>query len=136
MGWRKGLWQRARQGIPALLEVDALLQAQGVLAALPGAGSVPGVVGFRLAPGSCEALQQHGLGWLEPAQHGRGPLAGRVAQYRPWRSGAGALAEVGALGLPQDWPAYAAVFGCRSLEGRHWLLVLPARGQLWLGWQR
>ena len=35
MGWRQGLWQRARQGVPALLEVDALLQAHGVLAALP-----------------------------------------------------------------------------------------------------
>ncbi len=41
MGWRQGLRQRARQGIPALLEVDALLQAHGVLAALPGRGSPP-----------------------------------------------------------------------------------------------
>ena len=41
MGWRQGLRQRARQGIPALLEVDALLQAHGVLAALEGGKSGP-----------------------------------------------------------------------------------------------
>ena len=33
MGWRQSFRQRARQGIPALLEVDVLLQAHGVLAA-------------------------------------------------------------------------------------------------------
>ncbi|MCW5368237.1 hypothetical protein IGB01_36130, partial [Pseudomonas aeruginosa] len=54
MSWRQGLRQRARQGIPALLEVDALLQAHGVLAALPGARIAPGLVRFQLAAATCE----------------------------------------------------------------------------------
>lgn len=48
-----GLRQWARQGIPALLEVDALLQAHGVLAALPGARIAPGPVRSRLAEVAC-----------------------------------------------------------------------------------
>ncbi len=104
MGWRQGLRQRARQGIPALLEVDALLQAHGVLAALPGARIAPGLVRFQLAAVTCEGLQRKGL------------------------------SEIGIDGLPADWPAHAAVYGCSSVDQRHWLLLLPGRAQLWLGW--
>ncbi|RRU74494.1 hypothetical protein [Stenotrophomonas maltophilia] len=117
MSWRQGLRQRARQGIPALLEVDALLQAHGVLAAV-----------------TCEGLQGQGLAWLQGARQGRGALAGRVPRYRPWKAGAEALAEIGIGGLPEDWPAHAAVYGCSSIDRRHWLLLLPERAQLWLGW--
>ena len=134
MGWRQGLRQRARQGIPALLEVDALLQAHGVLAALPGARIAPGLVRFQLAAVTCEGLQGQGLAWLQGARQGRGALAGRVPRYRPWKAGAQALAEIGIGGLPGDWPAHAAVYGCSSIDRRHWLLLLPERAQLWLGW--
>ncbi|MGE6334247.1 hypothetical protein [Stenotrophomonas sp. NPDC077659] len=134
MGWRQGLRQRARQGIPALLEVDALLQAHGVLAALPGARIAPGLVRFQLAAVTCEGLQRQGLDWLVGAHHGRGALAGRVPRYRPWKAGAAALAEIGIDGLPLDWPAHAAVYGCSSVDRRHWLLLVPERAQLWLGW--
>ena len=44
------------------------------------------------------------------------------------------LAEIGIGGLPDDWPAHAAVYGCSSIDRRHWLLLLPERAQLWLGW--
>jgi hypothetical protein len=44
------------------------------------------------------------------------------------------LAEIGIGGLPDDWPAHAAVYGCSSVDRRHWLLLLPERAQLWLGW--
>ncbi len=79
MGWRQGLRQRARQGIPALLEVDALLQAHGVLAALPGARIAPGLVRFQLAAVTCEGLQGQGLRWLQGAP-------GKRARWRSWRS--------------------------------------------------
>jgi len=111
MGWRQGLQQRARQGIPALLEVDALLQAHGVLAALPGARIAPGLVRFQLAAITCEGLQRRGLDWLREARHGRGALAGKVTRYRPWKAGAGALSEIGIDGLPADWPEHAAQTG-------------------------
>ncbi|PSD22578.1 hypothetical protein C7E13_15410, partial [Stenotrophomonas maltophilia] len=64
----------------------------------------------------------------------RGAVAGRVPRYRPWKAGAEALAEIGIGGLPDDWPAHAAVYGCSSVDRRHWLLLLPERAQLWLGW--
>ena len=134
MGWRQGLRQRARQGIPALLEVDALLQAHGVLAALPGARIAPGLVRFQLAAVTCEGLQCKGLEWLAGARQGRGALGGRVPRYRPWKAGAAALSEIGIDGLPADWTAHAAVYGCSSVDQRHWLLLLPGRAQLWLGW--
>ncbi len=134
MGWRQGLRQRARQGIPALLEVDALLQAHGVLAALPGARIAPGLVRFQLAAVTCEGLQRKGLEWLAGARQGRGALGGRVPRYRPWKAGAAALLEIGIDGLPADWPAHVAVYGCSSVDQRHWLLLLPGRAQLWLGW--
>ena len=133
MGWRQGLRQRAQQGIPALLEVDALLQAHGVLAACRGADR-PGLVRFQLAAVTCEGLQGQGLRWLQGARQGRGVVAGRVPRYRPWKAGAEALAEIGIGGLPDDWPAHAAVYGCSSIDRRHWLLLLPERAQLWLGW--
>lgn len=134
MGWRQGLQQRARQGIPALLEVDALLQAHGVMAALPGARIAPGLVRFQLAAVTCAGLQRRGLDWLAGARQGRGALAGRVPRYRPWKAGAAALAEIGVEGLPEDWPTHAAVYACSSVDRRHWLLLLPERAQLWLGW--
>ncbi len=111
MSWRQGLRQRARQGIPALLEVDALLQAHGVLAALPGAWIAPGLGRFQRAALTCEGLQGKGLAWLQGARQGRGALAGRVPRYRPWKAGAEALAEIGIGGLPDDWPGPAAVYG-------------------------
>ncbi|KOO78317.1 hypothetical protein JY452_01525 [Stenotrophomonas maltophilia] len=129
MGWRQSFRQRARQGIPALLEVDALLQAHGVLAALPGARIAPGLVRFQLAAVTCEGLRGQGLAWLQGARQGRGALAGKVPRYRPWKAGADALAEIGIGGLPD-----AAVYGCSSFDRRHWLLLLPERAQLWLGW--
>ncbi|WP_343652218.1 hypothetical protein [Stenotrophomonas sp.] len=135
MGWRQGLRQRAQQGLPALLEVDALLQAHGVLAALPGARIAPGLVRFQLAAVSCEGLRQQGLAWLNNARQGRGALAGRVPRYRPWQAGAAALQAIGIDGLPADWPAHAAVYGCSSIDQQHWLLLLPDRAQLWLGWR-
>ncbi|AWH24736.1 hypothetical protein [Stenotrophomonas sp. YAU14D1_LEIMI4_1] len=135
MGWRQGLRQRAKQGIPALLEVDALLQAHGVLAALPGARIAPGLVRFQLAAVTCQGLQQQGLQWLASARHGRGALAGRVPRYRPWQAGAAALQAIGIDGLPADWPAHASVYGCSSIDQQHWLLLLPDRAQLWLGWR-
>ncbi|MCC7635024.1 hypothetical protein [Stenotrophomonas rhizophila] len=134
MGWRQKLRQRAGQGIPALLEVDALLQASGVLAALPGARIAPGLVRFTLARRSCEGVQRQGLDWLSGARQGRGAVAGRVPRYRAWKAGSAALAEIGIDGLPADWPAHAPVFGCTSVDRRHWLLLLPAQAQLWLGW--
>ncbi|HDS0948184.1 TPA: hypothetical protein QDZ34_000807 [Stenotrophomonas maltophilia] len=135
MSWRQGLRQRARQGVPALLEVDALLQAHGVLAALPGARIAPGLVRFQLAAATCEGLQAQGLAWLAGARQGRGALAGRVPRYRPWKAGAAALSEIGIDGLPGDWPMHAAVYGCSSVDLQHWLLLLPERAQLWLGWR-
>ncbi|PZP79512.1 MAG: hypothetical protein DI592_13670 [Stenotrophomonas maltophilia] len=135
MGWRQRLRQRAQQGIPALLEVDALLQSHGVLAALPGARMAPGLVRFQLAAATCDGLLGHGLDWLQGARQGRGALAGRVLRYRPWKAGAQALAEIGIDGLPADWPAHAGVFACSSADRRHWLLLLPERAQLWLGWR-
>lgn len=135
MGWRQGLQHRARQGVPALLEVDALLQAHGVLAALPGARIAPGLVRFQLAAVTCEGLQRQGLEWLSGARQGRGAIAGTVPRYRPWKAGAQALEEIGIEGLPGDWPAHAAVFGCSSRDRRHWLLLVPAQAQLWLGWR-
>ncbi|KAF1055575.1 MAG: hypothetical protein GAK43_00370 [Stenotrophomonas maltophilia] len=134
MGWRQGLRQRAAQGIPALLEVDALLTAHGVLAALPGARIAPGLVRFQLATASCEGLLAHGLGRLAGARQGRGVLGGAVPRYLPWKAGAEALAEIGIDGLPGGWPEHAAVFGCSSRDRRHWLLLVPERAQLWLGW--
>ncbi len=134
MGWRQGLRLRAQQGIPALLEVDALLQAHGVLAALPGARIAPGLVRFQLAAATCEGLLGQGLEWLDGARQGRGVLGGKVPRYRPWKAGPGALAEIGIAGLPGDWPTHAAVYGCSSIDRRHWLLLLPMRAQLWLGW--
>lgn len=134
MSWRQGLRQRAGQGIPALLEVDALLQASGVLAALPGARIAPGLVRFKLAERTCDGVQRQGLAWLSGARQGRGALAGRVPRYRAWQAGSAALREIGIAGLPADWPAHAAVFGCTSVDRRHWLLLLPAQAQLWLGW--
>ncbi|HEL4238741.1 TPA: hypothetical protein UM793_000591 [Stenotrophomonas maltophilia] len=134
MSWRQGLRQRARQGIPALLEVDALLQAHGMLAALPGARIAPGLVRFQLAAVTCEGLRGQGLDWLQGARQGRGAVAGRVPRYRSWKAGAEALAEIGIGGLPEDWPTHAAVYGCSSIDRRHWLLLLPERAQLWLGW--
>ena len=99
MGWRQGLRQRARQGIPALLEVDALLQAHGVLAALPGARIAPGLVRFQLAAVTCEGLQGQGLRWLQGARQGRGAVAGRVPRYRPWKAGADGCMSVHSLGF-------------------------------------
>ncbi len=132
MSWRQGLRQRARQGIPALLEVDALLQAHGVLAALPGHGS-PRPGPLPAGGGDLPRTAGKGLGWLQGARQGRGAVAGRVPRYRPWKAGAEALAEIGIDGLPDDWPAHAAVYGCCSVDRRHWLL--PERAQLWLGWR-
>ncbi len=132
MGWRQGLWQRARQGVPALLEVDALLQAHGVLAALPGARIAPGLVRFQLAAVTCEGLQRKGLEWLVGARQGRGALAGRVPRYRPWKAGAAALSEIGIDGLPPDGrrmprctaaAAWTSVIGCcccRSARSCGW----------------
>lgn len=135
MSWRQGLRQRAWQGIPELLEVDALLQASSVLAALPGARIAPGLVRFKLAARTCEGVQRQGLAWLSGAREGRGVLAGRVPRYRAWKAGSAALTEIGIAGLPADWPAHAPVFGCSSVDRRHWLLLLPGSAQLWLGWQ-
>jgi len=134
MSWRNGLRQRAWQGIPELLEVDALLQASSVLAALPGARIAPGLVRFKLAARTCEGVQRQGLAWLSGARQGRGALAGKVPRYRPWKAGNAALAEIGIAGLPMDWPAHAAVYGCSSVDRRHWLLLVPGSAQLWLGW--
>lgn len=134
MSWRNGLRQRAWQGIPELLEVDALLQASSVLAALPGARIAPGLVRFKLAARTCEGVQRQGLDWLSGARQGRGALAGKVPRYRPWKAGNAALAEIGIAGLPMDWPAHAAVYGCSSDDRRHWLLLVPGSAQLWLGW--
>lgn len=100
MSWRNGLRQRAWQGIPELLEVDALLQASSVLAALPGARIAPGLVRFKLAARTCEGVQQQGLDWLSGARQGRGALAGKVPRYRPWKAGNAALAEIGIAGCP------------------------------------
>ena len=99
-----------------------------------GRGSPPGLVRFQLAAVTCEGLQAQGLRWLQGARQGRGAMAGRVPRYRPWKAGAEALAEIGIGGLPDDWPAHAAVYGCSSIDRRHWLLLLPERAQLWLGW--
>ncbi len=88
------------------------LRAHGVLAALPGARIAPGLVRFQLAAVTCEGLQRKGLEWL---------------------AGAAALSEIGIDGLPPDWPVHAAVYGCSSIDQRHWLLLLPERAQLWLG---
>ncbi len=125
MGWRQGLRQRARQGIPALLEVDALLQAHGVLAALPGARIAPGLVRFQLAAVTCEGLQGQGLRWLQDARQGRGAVAGRVPRYRPWKAGAEALAEIGIGGLRRCMAAAASIGGigcccCRSGRSCGW----------------
>ena len=83
---------------------------------------------------TCEGLQGKGLAWLQGARQGRGALAGKVPRYRPWKAGADALTEIGIGGLPDDWPAHAAVYGSSSIDRRHWLLLLPERAQLWLGW--
>lgn len=57
-----------------------------------------------------------------------------MPRYRPWKAGNAALAEIGIAGLPMDWPAHAAVYGCSSVDRRHWLLLVPGSAQLWLGW--
>ena len=59
---------------------------------------------------------------------------GVISLILRYGAGAEALAEIGIGGLPDDWPAHAAVYGCSSIDRRHWLLLLPERAQLWLGW--
>lgn len=115
MSWRNGLRQRAWQGIPELLEVDALLQASSVLAALPGARIAPGLVRFKLAARTCEGVQQQGLDWLSGARQGRGALAGRC--------------RVTGHGRPamRRWPRSAS----RAAHG-----LAGARGGVWLQQRR
>ena len=70
-------------------------------------------------------------GWPDEAKEAEGRSS---ALTRPWKAGADALTEIGIGGLPDDWPAHAAVYGSSSIDRRHWLLLLPERAQLWLGW--
>lgn len=133
-GWRAGLRRRALQGVPHALQVNALLRAQGVCGALPG-GRGDGVLCFELAEQVCERVREQGLAWLARAVQARGRLDGEVAHYLPWRSGTQALAEIGVAGAPAGWPHAAPVYACRDPRAGRWLLVLPTRRQLWLGWQ-
>ncbi len=86
------------------------------------------------AAATCQGLRGKGLGWLQGAGRdvAQWPDGCRATGHgRPGR----ALAEIGIDGLPDDWPAHAAVYGCCSVDRRHWLLLLPEQAQLWLGWR-
>lgn len=140
-GWRAGLRQRALQGVPSALQVTDLQHAQGMLGALPGAQRLEGALCFGVAAPSCEQVRRHGLAWLQQVRQvqqvrqPRGDCTGNTPCYLPWRSGAAALAEIGVRQAPAGWPWAAQVFACRDTHAARWLLLLPGRAQLWVGWQ-
>lgn len=144
---RRNLVARAQRLLPRQIDITGLLPVvscddwgSSPLAALPWGRPAIGLMPLCMHARTAAGLVSQGLGFLDRARQARAPLPGASCAecYLPWKiMAAGVTLPIGAHERvmarsmrSRELPAFVT----SSTDREHWLWLLPALGEVWLGW--